>query len=65
MLAKYHFKIKHVKKSDNIKTNALNRKKKLQKGDKMSRALFKKDNNGKIKYNHLQLSGTHKTPISL
>jgi len=29
MLTKYHFKIKHVKKSDNAKADALSRKKKL------------------------------------
>jgi len=65
MLAKYHFEIKHVKKSDNAKANAFNKKKELQRNNKMSKTLFKKNNNGKIKYNYLQLSGTHKALISL
>jgi len=60
MLAEYHFKIKHVKGSDNTKTDALSRKKELQKSNKMSGALFKESSNKKIRYNHLQLSGTHK-----
>ena len=53
MLVKYYFEIKYVKGLDNVKANALNRKEKLQKNNKVSRALFKKDNNGKIKYNYL------------
>ena len=62
MLAEYYFKIEHVKRSDNARADALNRKKELQKDDKVSGALFKKNSNGKIRYNHLQLSGTHKAP---
>jgi len=65
MLAEYHFKIKHVKKSDNAKTNALSRKKKLQRSDKVLGTLFRKNNNGKIQYNHPQLSGTHEALKSL
>jgi len=48
MLAEYHFIIKHVKGSDNARTDALNRKKKLQRNDKMSGALLKSDKDGKI-----------------
>jgi len=48
MLTEYHFKIEHVKKSDNAKTDALSRKEELQKSDKISGALFKEDSNGKI-----------------
>ena len=48
MLAKYYFKIKHVKRSDNAKADALSRKKELQKNNKVSGALFKENNNGKI-----------------
>ena len=64
MLAEYHFKIKHVKGSDNAKADALSKKEKLQKNDKVSRALFKENSNGKIRYNHPQLSKTHKAPES-
>jgi len=65
MLTEYYFKIEHVKKSDNARADALSRKKKLQESDKILGTLFKKNNNEKIRYNHLQLSGIYKTPISL
>ena len=64
MLTEYYFKIKHVKRSDNTKADTLSRKKELQKNDKMSGALFKEDNNGRIRYNHPQLLKTHKVPES-
>ena len=65
MLAKYHFEIKHVKKSDNAKADALSRKKKLQRNNKVLGVLLKLKKNKKIRYNHPQLTETHKTPISL
>jgi len=65
MLTEYHFKIKHVKKSDNTRADALSRKKELQKSNKMSGTLFKENSNGKIKYNHPQLLETHKALINL
>jgi len=64
MLAEYHFKIKHIKRSDNARADTLNRKKELQRNDKMSRVLFKESSNKRIKYNHPQLSGTHKALIN-
>ena len=64
MLAEYHFKIKHIKRSDNARADTLNRKKELQRNDKMSRVLFKESSNKRIKYNHPQLSGTHKALVS-
>ena len=48
MLTEYHFKIEHIKGSDNAKADALSRKEELQKNNKMSGALFKKSSNGKI-----------------
>ena len=60
MLAKYYFKIKHVKGLDNAKADIFNRKEKLQNNNKVLEALLKLNENGKIKYNHLQLTGTHK-----
>ena len=53
MLAKYYFKIEHVKGLDNARIDALSRKEELQRNDKMSGALLKTDKNGKIRYNHL------------
>jgi len=65
ILTEYHFKIEHVKGSDNAKTDALSRKKELQESNKVSGALFKEDSNGKIRYNHPQLSKIYKAPESL
>ena len=65
MLVKYHFKIKHVKGSNNVKIDALNKKKKLQSNDKVSGALLKLKKNGKFWYNYSQLAGIYKAPISL
>ena len=65
MLIKYHFKIEHVKGSDNTRADTLSRKKELQRSDKVSGTLFKEDNNKKIRYNYLQLLGTHKALKSL
>jgi len=48
MLAEYHFKIEHVKGSDNAKADALSRKEKLQKNDKVSGALLRSDKDKKI-----------------
>ena len=53
MLAEYYFKIKHVKGLNNARADALSRKKELQKSDKVSGALFKENNNKRIRYNHL------------
>ncbi len=55
MLLKYYFKIKHVKETDNARTNALNKKIKLQRLEKSLKAILKFYENGKIKYNHLKL----------
>jgi len=48
MLTEYHFKIKYVKGLNNAKTDALSRKKKLQRSDKVSGTLFKENSNKKI-----------------
>ena len=64
ILAEYHFKIKHVKGLDNTRADTLSKKEKLQRSDKMSRALFKENSDGKIRYNYLQLLGTYKVLIS-
>jgi len=65
MLTEYHFKIKYIKRSDNAKADAFSRKKELQRSNKVSGALFKENSNGKIWYNHPQLSGTHEALKSL
>ena len=65
MLIKYHFEIEYVKGLDNAKTDVFNRKEKLQKSDKVSKVLFKKNSSGKIRYNHPQLSGIYEVLVSL
>ena len=65
MLTEYHFEIEHVKKLDNARADTLSRKKELQKNNKISETLFKKDSNKRIRYNYLQLSGIYKAPKSL
>jgi len=52
MRTKYHFKIKHIKGLNNNKTDAFSRKEKLQSNNKMSGALLKLKENGKIWYNY-------------
>ena len=64
MLTEYHFEIKHIKGSDNAKTDALSRKKELQENNKVSGTLFKENSNGKIQYNHPQLLRTYEAPKS-
>ena len=64
MLTEYYFVIEYVKGLDNARTDALSRKKELQRDDKVSGTLFKKDSNKKIRYNYPQLSRTHKAPKS-
>jgi len=61
MLAEYYFEIKHVKGSDNARADTLSKKKKLQRSNKVSGALFKEDNNRKIRYNHPHLLKIYKT----
>ena len=48
MLAEYYFKIKHIKRSDNARANALSKKKELQSSDKVSEALLKLKKDRKI-----------------
>ena len=65
MLTKYYFKIKHVKGSDNAKTDALSRKKELQSNNKVLKTLLKLKENRRIQYNHPQLAGIYKALVSL
>ena len=63
MLAKYYFKIKYIKGTNNIKANALNRKAELQDNKKPSDTMLYIDKDKKIKYNHLKLAAIYKAPI--
>jgi hypothetical protein len=66
MLSKYHFKIKHIKNTNNTKADVLNQKAKLQKSKKPSKTILKLYKNRKIRYNHPKLATTqeYKTPKS-
>ena len=48
MLTEYYFKIEHVKGSDNARADALSRKEKLQRNNKVLGTLFKKSSNERI-----------------
>jgi len=64
MLTEYHFEIEHINGLNNTRANALSRKKELQRNDKMLGAMLKLNKDRKIRYNHPQLLGTHKSPIN-
>jgi len=60
MLAEYHFEIKYMKGTDNARVDALSRKVELQDDKKVKEVILRMDNNGKIRYNYLQLIATYK-----
>ena len=60
MLIEYHFKIKYIKEINNARADALSKKTKLQGGEKPLDAILRLNKDRKIKYNHPQLTGTHK-----
>ena len=65
ILTEYHFKIKHISRTDNIRADTLNRKAELQGNKKPSGVILKLDKDRKVRYNHPQLIGTHKALESL
>jgi len=58
MLAEYYFKIEHIKGIDNARADALSRKAELQGKEKIKGVILRIDNDGKIRYNYLQLAAT-------
>jgi len=48
ILAKYYFEIKRIKRLNNTKANIFNKKEELQSSNKVSGALLKLRENGKI-----------------
>ena len=63
MLIKYHFKIKYVKGTDNIKANAFSKKVELQSSKKLLNTMLHINKDRKIRYNYLKLVAIHKTAI--
>ncbi len=55
MLLKYHFKIKHIKRTNNARVDIFSRKVELQGLEKPSGAILKFYKDRKIKYNYLKL----------
>jgi hypothetical protein len=53
ILAKYYFKIKHIKGTDNIRADILSKKAELQSKEKLLGAILCINKNGKIRYNYL------------
>ena len=62
MLAEYHFEIEYIKGIDNARADALSRKAKLQGKEKIKGVILRIDNNGRIRYNYLQLIATQEEP---
>ena len=60
MLAKYYFKIKYIKGTDNVKANTLSRKLELQGSKKLLNAILRIDKDSKIKYNYPKLVTVYK-----
>jgi len=58
MLVEYHFKIKYIKGIDNARVDILSRKIELQGKEKVKGVILRMDNDGKIRYNYLQLAVT-------
>ena len=58
MLIEYYFKIQCIKRTKNIRADALSRKAKLQNNKKLLGAILKKDSNGLIRYNYPKLAAT-------
>ena len=65
ILVKYHFKIKYISRINNIKADTLSKKVEIQGGEKPLGAILKLGENRKVRYNHLQLTGTHEALESL
>jgi len=53
MLAKYYFKIKHIKGIDNTRVDIFSRKAELQSKEKIKEVILRIDSDGKIRYNYL------------
>jgi hypothetical protein len=53
ILAKYYFKIKYIKGTDNTKANTLSKKVKLQGKEKLLDIMLRIDKDRKIRYNYL------------
>jgi len=62
MLAEYHFKIEYIKGTDNARVDILSRKAELQSKEKIKGVILRMDNNGRIRYNHPQLTATQEEP---
>ena len=58
MLAEYYFKIEYIKGIDNARVDALSRKVELQDKEKIKGVILRIDNDGRIRYNYLQLIAT-------
>jgi len=58
MLVEYYFKIEHIKGIDNARVDVLSRKVELQGKEKIKGVILRMDNDGKIRYNYLQLAVT-------
>jgi len=58
MLVKYYFEIEHTKGTDNTRADVLSKKAELQGKEKIEGVILRIDNDGRIRYNYLQLIAT-------
>ena len=65
MLIEYYYEIKYIKGIDNARADIFSKKAELQGGEKPLDVMLRLDKDGKIRYNYLQLAGTHKALKSL
>ena len=65
ILSKYHLKIKHISRTENTQVDTLSRKAELQGNERPLGVILKLNKNRKVRYNYLQLAGTHKALMSL
>ena len=64
MLFKYYFKIEYINGKDNERADTLSRRAELQGNKKPLGVILRLDKDRRVRYNHLQLTGTHEVPIS-
>ena len=60
MLAEYYFKIKYIKGINNARADIFSKKVELQGGKKLLDVMLRLNKDRRIRYNYVQLAGTHK-----
>jgi hypothetical protein len=64
ILAEYYFKIEYVKGTDNTRADVLSKKVKLQGREKLLGAILRINEDGKIRYNYLQILAVYEVLVA-